>query len=457
MDTATRRYIDDLKDYFDGTEFTQLHTFLKKQLPDFEAGLKESYIKSLTFLGVQFKRFGLLEKYCKDQNRFLDKLNMKELGYPLNAEQNTNGSITVEELFSKETLDKMSINQLSMLNSFWMNRYTKELESMNQSFFIVTALNLWSDIKNAPINSEDGRISININEQELENIYKKMYFLHETSQIMLEHFNKNLAENKDKESVVVGENGNTARVIETAEFENELDKAISEDYSEYFGKLNPKFTNDFLKDFGTYRIIDNSMHNAYRLKDMNMIAILSNLQKRNFSKNWGVVLEDGKDIETSKKVLLGIDFEGFNMPVRLHIDKSVIEEFFKANQDTTIVPVYEGETDFRNQGKVVSTQILMPLSKPQKIGLKQIEERQKIDSPTKNLVEHLRFLENSQEYPEHLKEERVVRKKGKAKIVRKPPEKRYVDLVTGKLYNKTKDGELLEIENKAKEYGGKYE
>lgn len=403
LDYETKKQLDNIKDYFAGDEYNILYTFLKKKLPDFQRELKEDYIQSLMFLERKFKDFGLLEKYNKDQNKILEKLNLTELEYPLNEENNPNGSLTVESLFSREVLEEMSINQLSMLNAFWVNRYTKELKSMNQSFFIVSSLNLWSLIKNSITDQKTGRISIDIDEDELENIFQKMYFLHETSEIMIEKFNKNESESQNEDVIVVTEDGKIKKAIkvDTTDFIKELDLDIGSEYLEYFERLNPDLSHDFMNDFDTYRVIDNSIHNAYKLKDMNMIAILSNLYKSNFSKNWGIILEDGKSIEESRKILLGIDVEGFNMPVRLHIDKNLVKDFLKANQNTSIIPVYEGKDDFIYQGKVITTPILIPISKAQKIGLKQVEKRLTIDSPVRNLIEHLKFLSNTEEYPEH--------------------------------------------------------
>lgn len=454
MNAQSRKAIEELSEYFEGDECEQIKKLLARRIPKFEENLRKSYIRSLKYLGRQFKTFGLLDKYCKDQDRFLSRLDMKELRYPLNDEQNDNGSITVENFFTDEALEKIDTNRLSVLTAFWVNRYTKELGDMNRAFFLVSSLNLWHTIRDAKQDEKTGKINIDIDEKELETIYEKMYFLREISQDMIENIEH---ENEAEKQIIVGQNGNMVKRMDVSDYIDRLDRTLAGEYAEYFDRKNPDFTNNFVKDFDTYRIMDNAIFNAYRLKDMNLIAILSNLQKTNFSKNWGVVLEKGKDIQTTKKVLLGIDIEGLNMPMRLHIDKSVLEDFFKANQNTSLVPVYQGEEDFRHQGRVVSTQVLMPLSGPQRKGLKQIEERQKIDSPTRNLVEHLKFLADSNEYPEHLKEEKVVRKKGKTKIVRKVPDTKYVDLKTGKLYNKNKDGELIEIKEKAEEKEVKYE
>ena len=170
MSSQSRKAIDEFREYFEGSEYEQLKKFLARRIPEFEEDLRDSYIISLEYLGKQFKKFGLLDKYCKDQERFLTRLGMKEVKYPLNDEQNDNGSITVENLFTEETLDKLDTNRLGVLTAFWVNRYTKELEKMNQAFFLVSSLNLWHTIKDAKQDERTGKISIDIDEKELEAI-----------------------------------------------------------------------------------------------------------------------------------------------------------------------------------------------------------------------------------------------------------------------------------------------
>lgn len=231
-----------------------------------------------------------------------------------------------------------------------------------------------------------------------------------------------------------------------------MDFTMGADYREYFEKLLPEGSHNFLEEFDNYRVIENAIHNSYRFKDFNMLAILSNLYQNNSSKNWGVILESGKDIEKQDMILLAIDVEGFNMPIRLHIEKEMVLDFLRANQETTKLPIYEGDRDFysRALSKMISTPVLMPLCKKQRDGIDKLMERTNSSSSSREFVEHIAFLADPTKYPDHLKEEYTNRKKGKAKVQKRRPNRRYVDLVDGKKYKELQGGTLQEIEEPSK-------
>ena len=156
---------------------------LKGNIPYMERKLKDEYIASLEFLGNKFKELDLLKKYKQEHQKIMERLNFQELESPL-SEDETN-SITLESLFTKKELEKLSISELAILNAFWLNRYAKEIEAMNQAFFVTTSLDLWHSIKKAEPDSKTGIIHINIEKDELENTFKKIYFLHEAYQNMI--------------------------------------------------------------------------------------------------------------------------------------------------------------------------------------------------------------------------------------------------------------------------------
>lgn len=192
-----RRYIDSVKIYFEGNEYTQLYNFLKENIPYMERKLKDEYIASLEFLGNKFKELDLLKKYKQEHQKIMERLNFQELESPL-SEDETN-SISLESLFTKKELEKLSISELAILNAFWLNRYAKEIEAMNQAFFVTTSLDLWHSIKKAEPDSKTGIIHINIEKDELENTFKKIYFLHEAYQNMI----SNIRRAKDDEKKIV--------------------------------------------------------------------------------------------------------------------------------------------------------------------------------------------------------------------------------------------------------------
>ena len=447
LTSKERRDFEQLKELFNGNEYSQLCAFMKKCEPRLEELLKKDYIDSILILGNRFKQFGLLETYAKKQEKLFERAGIKDLAYPLTNEEETKDTLSVEDLFRKETLDKISINRLSMINAFWLNRYTKELEAMNKSFFISKKLGLAPQIRDADFDKNTGHIRIPIDDEELKKLYIKMNFLHASTNLIFRKFNK--IEGEVQEIEVDGRK-HVFKKIDVKPFIEDMEDDIGDEYYEYFSELQPNMENDFFTDIEDYRIMENAIHNTYRAKDMNIVAILSNLYEEDFSKNWGIIPE--RDFKNSKKMLLGVDFEGLNMPIRLHIDKEIVCDFLRGCQNNTLFPIYEGEKDFVFEAKPLSTHVLMPICQKQKNELRILS--QKNVTSRKNLIEHLTFLADGT-YPEHLKKEVVTKKKGKTKISKKIPQRRYIDLTTGEEYVKNVKGEFEPVKKTVKENGEK--
>lgn len=445
LNIEERKQLEELRKLFEGDEYTQFSLFLKDCEPALEKELKEDYIATIMFLGDRLKEFGMLEKYNEIHGKLYRALGVSELEYPLSGEYDD--TISVEGLFTKEFLSKLDIEKLSMLNVFWMNRYTKELDALNKSLCIINELDLWYQVRTAKPKADNGMISIDVDKEKLKYVYRKIHFLQETSLLMLDELDLESESDLDEEV----EGITTRRIVRRVDPSKvllDMETDMGADYAEYFSNLLPEESHHFYEEFDTYRVMENAIHNTYRFKDFNMIAILSNLYQNNSSKNWGIILEDGKDIENQDMILIGIDVAGLNMPVRLHIEKEVVLEFLKANQETTIISLYEGDRDFysRNLGKTISTPILMPLCKRQKEGVTSLLETMNQTHSSRNFIEHIAFLADPTKYPDHLKEEYVSRKKGKSKIQKRKPNKKYVDLVTGKMYKEIQSGMMQEIE-----------
>ena len=447
LNATERKHFETLKELFEGDEFTQLSIFLKNSEKELETGLKEDYIVSILFLGDRLKEFGLLEKYFDIQGKQNRAIGVDALSYPLTGSNEE--TLSIEDMFTREALEKLDINRLSMLSAFWMNRFTKELNALNKSLCIVNQLNLWDQVKKAK-QKPDGMISVDVDKTALKNVYRKIHFLQEASIVMLDAFD--VDKDDSMEEVIDGMTSKKIiKRVDPTSVMRDMEADMGEDYRKYFSSFQPNGTHVFIQEFDNYRVIENAIHNTYRFKDFNMLAILSNLYHSNFSNNWGIILEEGKNIATQDMILLGIDVEGFNMPIRLHIEKEMVLEFLKANQETTILPVYEGAKDFEWAGKKISTPVLMPMFKKQKDGIEKLMNVQNGSVSGRNFIEHIGFLANSTRFPEHLKEDIKTRKKGKIKMQRKRPPTRYVDLADGgKMYRQMSDGTMQEIVEKPK-------
>lgn len=438
LDSATRRNFEELKDLFAENEYTQFSIFMKKCEPLLEEHLKEDYIGSLTTLGNMFKTLGLLGDYTRSHDELMDRLYLNGLEYPL--EEGSENTLSVEELFEEKNLKRLSLEQLSMLNSFWLNRFTKEVEYINKAFFIVKNMGLLEEIKNAKPEGRLGYISPKVDKEKLKGLYSKMNFLHQVSTMILYKF-------RDEEGETLIEeipDSDKKRVVKRIDAEPvfmELEKTIGDQYASHFGKVTPEAENSLVEDLEDYRIMENAIHNTYRAKDKNIIAILSNLYETGASKNWGIIQEAG--YKNSRMILLGIDVAGLNMPVRLHVERSLVKDFLKGYKGDTMFPIYDGDKDFNIHGEYMRTPLLMPVCNKQKTGLKELMQRPV--HQYRSLLEHLSFLSTG-EYPEHLKIDAVSKKKGKRKIVRKIPPKRYIDLSTGDEFTENVKGEFVKIE-----------
>lgn len=438
LNSKDRRNFEELKDLFSKDEYTQFSIFLKKCEPLLEKNLKEDYIQSLTTLGSMFKQMDLLGDYCKDYDELLSRLNLPGLNYPLSEDENN--TISLENLFNKDNLQKLSPSQLSMLNTFWLNRFTKEVEYINKAFFIVKNVGAWDKIREKEPTGKNKYIDPSINKEELKGLYSKMNFLHEITNMIFYKF-----KNQEGETIVEEIPGtDKKRLVKRIDAEpvlEQLEKEIGKEYTDYFKKVQPNEGNSLIEDIEDYRIMENAVHNTYRAKDKNIIAILSNLYETGFAKNWGIIKESG--YKNSRMVLLGIDVGDLNMPVRLHVEKSLVKDFLRGAKGNTVIQIYDGEKDFDIHGEYIRTPLLMPIFDKQRCALKELME-----IPVhhhKNLIEHLSFFTTGN-YPEHLKIEVISKKKNKRKLVKKIPPKKYIDLSTNDEFVEGSKGEMIKID-----------
>ena len=76
--------------------------------------------------------------------------------------------------------------------------------------------------------------------------------------------------------------------------------------------------------------------------------------------NWGIIPD--KREANKNYVIIGIDYPGFNLPLKMHVLKSGVLNCIKYLQGDTILPIYNGGRDMRYIGKNIKTSILMPLT-----------------------------------------------------------------------------------------------
>ena len=408
-----------IKIYLEDDECKSLKLLLNKKIKDFEKDLKEKHKKSIKQILSKLNEMGVLDKYMLSHN----KLYSDELGFP---ELN----ITPEEFkeaYSDEILNNLDITTLSSLDSFWINRYTKEISNFNLTYFLASDLNLWSDIKNAQINEKNNKLEINIPKKVLEAELEKMSFLENVYNNYIDETNVQIQKTSNKNVVVA----DIAPVL------GKINQDINSDYKTYFSRVNDgaisNSKNDFLEDFLLFYKELNVKKFSYQLKDYIMISQLSkmfNIKKS--SKNWGITYEKNKNGFQKNMMLLSIDIVGVNMPQRLHISKYCLEDFLRANQNSSRIPIYQGEDDFyRNKSLNISTPIMLPLLPKRKKIIRELSNKIDENHPNYKFIQHLNFLAGGA-LPMHLKSSEP--NSNKKRLIQ-----RLYDLLDGKIYKQNAD------------------
>lgn len=382
--------------------------------------IKESHIKAMEFIGDKFKRYNLLERYKKENDRNLRGYELGEYTYELTTSRFTKDEIGIEEVFSKEFLEKIDLEELSALSTFWQNRYAKECKNMGEALFAIDTLDLWKKIIKGK--------KIEIKDEEVNLIYSKNKCLEEVSTMLLRSISENnkITKQEDKER---------GYCIATGDRETEtIVKQEAKNYKQIFDLKLKNIPNDLESDLGLYKSILNYTDNIYQIRNGNFCAMIRNLVDSKNSLNWGIIEDENDKVKSDNYILIGIDFEGFNMPIRLHIKNELLRNILKTYNGETKLPLYEGAYDFVKNNELLPTNILMPLQRRHKQVINSKNKEENEDSKNKSLIEHLRFLSDSSKYPEHLK---ILNFKLNKKV---RPTRKYKDLVTNEIFEKNKSG-----------------
>ena len=323
-------------------EETLLVQYMTQRRKDIEEELKRRYIELLLNAGHFMEKYQFLKNKLERYNQEMVDLSLENLQYPLeNKDKEDPNDLSMEELFSQEYLQNLKLEDLAVLNFYWQNRLTKNLESIINGLFM----------------KKNVRLKKRMNPKEVltQYIYKKQICANIYNQVA-----KRLQ--KDKKYIKYD-------LTENPDF--------IEEYNKYFNEQLSVTNTDFLKDVNDISIYENVQKNAYKVKDNMIKMLLQTTLKSGKVTNWGIIEEKRP---TEDNFLIGIDFPGFNFPVKAHIEKNELKGFIENINGNTILPIYKGYEDFTYRGKSIIPYIFAPLTK-QKEGtiIKKITETKPID------------------------------------------------------------------------------
>ena len=394
-----------------GSEIEKLKKFVKYKKDSIEKELIESERKSFKLSGKLIKKYGFLEQELKLQNADYASLQMKNMQYELKTE-GTENDIGLENIFTDEYLDTIDYEQLTVLNAFWQNRFTKIASGIKQAIFIADNLDLWQMLE------ENGNID-SISAEKLVKTIFKLNFLDNVSG----KIRKNLIKLDSEEN----------SSIMYFDYNKEMPQDFEKEYEEFFDKFLPECNNNLEDDLDCCHSIRNNINIIYDKKNEMIKKLLIQIEHNPKITNWGCIINKNKQKDGYDKnvVLLGFDYPGFNMPLRLHTQKNDIVKYLKTLKSDAVIPIYEGNSDMEYKGKMLTTKVFMPLTQKRE---SEIVEKNKSTNPADLRYPYIKHLGNL-----------LTRK---YKRINKIYPSKYIDLETGEIGTKRNGKFMPESEEK---------
>lgn len=407
-----------------GSYPSRINEYLKELRKLVERDIRTQQYDVMSYMHNLLEQFGLLDKYLNIQNKQMKRETGLDLTYPYSGTDSE--KIGAEDVFTEDFLSKQSLEDVLTYSAFWQNRYSKIWKEIGQGIYAIDTLGMWKNIAK-------GQERIDLNENEIRALLNKENCLKELGLHIISGMtqdSRNIKEkNKVDDNCIAVSMGNTIEKYEKQEGKN---------YKDTFDELISLSENDFKRDTEMYSTITAQIMNTYKMKNAIMVYKIRSLFESKKTKNWGIILNEIKNGKlnnsldsNSKNLLIGIDYEGFNMPLRLHIPRKLLTNLLNQYKGDAIIPMYEGADDFRSNGEILTTNILMPITKEQGRLISKAVHKDNGEAKNINLLEHLLFLKDKDKYPKHLKKG-IITKKG---VVYERPPKKYVDLMSGDEYH----------------------
>lgn len=375
------------------TEEEKIKKYISFRRKKYEKMYKDALIEKLKISGDFFKEYDILNELLNLQN--LDYVRIGMPNMQCNLKKQDEKDMGLEEVFTEQYLETLNIQQLSILNAFWQNKYTKMLNDLKMALFAIKTI----DISSKRV---DNNCNIEITDEELKNILYKIYICDKVSKKF-----------DDSNRVVY-----------------DVPENFKKQYKNYFDVLLPNSKNDFIDDYAFGHLQRNTIKDVYKTKtDMLNNLLLTIEYDRNIT-NWGYIkdLNSDKKITKEKFILIGIDYPGFNMPLKIHMKREELINYLKSIRDdkNAIIPVYGGDPYLQYKGKMLTSKVLMPLTANAESEIIQQNKQMNCDNKkTSNIIKQLGNLVTKN-----------------VKKIKKITPSEYIDLETG-LIGKKVDGKIV--------------
>lgn len=364
----------------------------------FDEHVKKGYIKRLSKMISFLDKLGGLQDYNKLNNERLEKIGLRdELGFDYSKEGKNDYKVTsVLDLKNEKALEKLSMEELTVLICFYLNRVEKTVENIEKVLFVLEKRRLLGRF----CKGEDIEERLSVEDIKLN--LAQFKFLSEKCDIALEKIIK-YSENKkgkftcyNKEEVLIYIHPDDVKTYKQFMKSNDITQ-------------NADLKTDVLnmQEFTSYK------NNFYCYKAEFMDIMMYDLLISDKDVNWGYVEEsertyNGKNSikNESENILIKADLKGFNNPISLHYNRKDLKKFIHNFNGEYKMPVYAGAEDFyindKDKKTYMSNFILMPMGSSKIKRLKKSASMIDKDSMYYKYIKHLAWICSPKAVPEHL-------------------------------------------------------
>lgn len=127
-----KKTVEYTKILLEPSERKQIEMAINYRKKGLEEALFDKEKEGFKLSGEFLKKYGFLREELEQQNKDYRDLSLSNMQYELRTE-NMDDDIGLENIFEDSYLDTLSLEQLTVLNAFWQNRFTKKIERNKKS------------------------------------------------------------------------------------------------------------------------------------------------------------------------------------------------------------------------------------------------------------------------------------------------------------------------------------
>lgn len=127
-----KKTVEYTKILLEPSERKQIEMAINYRKKGLEEALFDKEKEGFKLSGEFLKKYGFLREELEQQNKDYRYLSLSNMQYELRTE-NMDNDIGLENIFEDSYLDTLSLEQLTVLNAFWQNRFTKKIERNKKS------------------------------------------------------------------------------------------------------------------------------------------------------------------------------------------------------------------------------------------------------------------------------------------------------------------------------------